>query len=64
VAGNELDRVFDLPDASTGSHQTLGGLGLFVARQIAEAMGGRTWARNRESGGLELGLELRMDARA
>jgi two-component system sensor histidine kinase VicK len=64
VPAGDVARVFDLPDASTGSNQAIGGLGLFVARQVTEAMGGRAWARTSNDGGLELGVELRMDDEA
>ena len=61
VADAELDRAFDLPDATSGPHQPIGGLGLFIARQVIEAMGGRTWAHDRPDGGLDLGFTLRLD---
>jgi len=65
LSRDQLDRIFDLPDASPGPQAGVGGLGLFVARQVVEAMGGRTWAANRDGDrGLELGLALRMDAPA
>jgi signal transduction histidine kinase len=54
----ELAGAFDLPDVAEVPYQPIGGLGLYVARQIVEAMGGRTWAASRPSGGLELGLAL------
>ena len=34
------------------------GIGLFVARAIVEAMGGRIWAENREGGGADVGFAL------
>jgi signal transduction histidine kinase len=34
------------------------GIGLFVSRQLIEAMGGRTWLRPREGGGTEAGFAL------
>jgi K+-sensing histidine kinase KdpD len=34
------------------------GIGLFVCRQLVEAMGGRTWLRPREGGGTEAGFRL------
>lgn len=35
------------------------GIGLFVARWLAEVMGGRVWARRRPEGGSEFGFALR-----
>jgi PAS domain S-box-containing protein len=35
------------------------GIGLFVARWLAEGMGGRVWARARDGGGSEFGFALR-----
>ena len=41
------------------------GIGLFVARWLAEGMGGRIWARPRAGGGSEFGFALRvMDVEA
>lgn len=34
------------------------GLGLAIARQLVEAMGGQIWARNNPAGGLEVGFSL------
>jgi K+-sensing histidine kinase KdpD len=34
------------------------GIGLYVCRLLAEAMGGRTWARSRAGGGAEFGFAL------
>jgi signal transduction histidine kinase len=34
------------------------GIGLFVSRQLIEAMGGRTWLRPRDGGGTEAGFAL------
>ncbi len=34
------------------------GLGLAIARQLVEAMGGQIWARNNPTGGLEVGFSL------
>lgn len=58
---DEVARIFDLPEVNAANHQPAGGLGMFVARQVAEAMGGRTWAGNLPGGGLELGFSLRLD---
>lgn len=54
----ELARAFDLP-ADSGPGRLAGtGVGPFVARQLIEAMGGRTWALNRPDGGVEMGFAL------
>ena len=34
------------------------GIGLFVCRQLVAAMGGRMWAKSRETGGAEFGFSL------
>jgi len=34
------------------------GIGLFVARAVVEAMGGRVWAENRKEGGADVGFAL------
>ena len=45
--------------APNASRQAAGaGIGLFVCRQLVEAMSGRIWARNREEGGAEVGFAL------
>jgi K+-sensing histidine kinase KdpD len=45
--------------APTASRQAAGaGIGLFVCRQLVEAMGGRIWALNRDSAGAEVGFAL------
>ncbi|HLO34541.1 MAG TPA: ATP-binding protein, partial [Candidatus Deferrimicrobium sp.] len=54
------DRAFDLfyrtkeaTRAASGA-----GIGLFVCRQLVDAMGGRTWMRRRAGGGTEVGFRL------
>jgi signal transduction histidine kinase len=56
----EPDELFELfYRAPNASRQAAGaGIGLFVCRQLIEAMGGRIWARNRDGGGAEVGFAL------
>ena len=64
LAPEELDRAFELPDASAIGRLAGSGVGPFVCRHLVEAMGGRVWARNRtDGGGLELGFALCIDER-
>ena len=56
----ELPTAFDLPTASSMGRVGAAGVGPFVCRNLIAAMGGRTWARNRDGGGLEMGFALRM----
>lgn len=57
--GEEL-RLFELFYRSRdAARQASGaGIGLFVCRQLVEAMGGRIWARRRPEGGSEFGFSL------
>ena len=64
LSPDELDRAFELPEASSTGRLAAAGVGPFVCRHLIEAMGGRVWARNRPGGGLELGFALRIDERA
>ena len=54
----ELVHVFDLPSDAGPGRLAGSGVGPFVARQLIEAMGGRTWALNRPDGGVEMGFAL------
>jgi signal transduction histidine kinase len=60
---DELERAFELPNGSAAGRLAGSGVGLYVCRQLVEAMGGRVWARNRPDGGLETGFALRIDER-
>jgi signal transduction histidine kinase len=55
---SELAHVFDLPSDAGPGRLAGTGVGPFVARQLIEAMGGRTWALNRPDGGVEMGFAL------
>lgn len=55
--GEELFQLFYR--SATASRVAPGaGIGLFVVRQLVEAMGGRTWAVTRPEGGAEVGFSL------
>jgi signal transduction histidine kinase len=60
IAQEDTERVFDLfYRTGDATRQAPGaGIGLFVCRQLVEAMGGRIWARPREDGGTEVGFAL------
>ncbi|HUP54820.1 MAG TPA: ATP-binding protein [Methylomirabilota bacterium] len=59
IAPDEADQLFDLYFRSDASAPAPGsGIGLFVCRQLVAAMGGRIWAKSRESGGAEFGFSL------
>jgi signal transduction histidine kinase len=63
LSPDELDRAFELPDASAVGRPAGAGVGPFVCRHLIEAMGGRVWASNRPDGGVEMGFALRIDER-
>jgi signal transduction histidine kinase len=63
LSETELGQAFDLTSESTSGRLEGTGLGPFVVRHVIEAMNGRTWARNSEGGGVEMGFALRMDDR-
>ena len=60
IADGDMDRVFELFYRSTSATRMAGGagIGLFVCRQLVEAMGGRIWASPRSPVGTEVGFAL------
>ncbi len=56
----DTDRVFELFYRSSSATRMAGGagIGLFVCRQLVEAMGGRIWAAPRSPVGTEVGFAL------
>lgn len=48
--------------SATRAGLTGGGLGLYVAARLIQAMNGRSWARSRPGGGAEFGFALRRSA--
>jgi PAS domain S-box-containing protein len=60
IANEDLPYVFDLfYRASSAVRSASGaGIGLFVCRQLVEAMGGQIWARRPDDGGTEFGFTL------
>ena len=58
--GSDMEHLFDLyyraPGAATAAPGA--GIGLFVCRQIVDALGGEIWARTRPEGGAEFGFRL------
>ncbi len=63
-AEDEIGHAFDLPADATSGRLEATGMGPFVVRHVIGAMNGRTWARNREGGGVETGFALPIDDRA
>jgi len=57
----EAERLFELVyrSARTAQRATVAGIGLFVTKQLVEALGGTSWAVARPGGGSEFGLRLR-----
>ena len=60
IADGDTERVFELFYRSTSATRMAGGagIGLFVCRQLVEAMGGRIWAAPRSPVGTEVGFAL------
>ena len=60
VAEGDTERVFELFYRSSAATRMAGGagIGLFVCRQLIEAMGGRIWVTPRSPAGTEVGFAL------
>lgn len=60
IPPGDEERIFRLfyRAASTAGSASGAGIGLYAVRILAEAMGGRAWARNRPDGGAEVGFAL------
>ena len=60
IGPDDEQRLFELfYRSANASRQAAGaGIGLFVCRQLVEAMGGRVWARGLDAGGAEFGFAL------
>jgi K+-sensing histidine kinase KdpD len=56
AAERAFDLFFRTKEASRAASGA--GIGLFVCRQLVDAMGGRTWLRPRDGGGTEVGFGL------
>jgi signal transduction histidine kinase len=56
AAANAFDLFFRTKEASRAASGA--GIGLFVCRQLVDAMGGRTWMKPRDGGGTEVGFRL------
>ena len=60
IGAGDTERVFELFYRSSSATRMAGGagIGLFVCRQLVEAMGGRIWATPRSPAGTEVGFAL------
>jgi signal transduction histidine kinase len=63
VPADQLERIFERFGRAVSSRSYGGlGLGLYLARRVAEAHGGRVWAAQRPGGGARFTLELPLGA--
>jgi signal transduction histidine kinase len=60
IGENDVPHVFELfyRSAAVTRKAAGAGIGLFVSRQLIEAMGGRIWATSRPEGGAEVGFAM------
>ena len=60
IPDDAADRLFELFYRDPDSARTVSGsgIGLFICASLAQAMGGRIWARRRPEGGSEFGFSL------
>lgn len=60
LGSSDPEKLFELFYRSDAARAVPGGagIGLFVCRNLVEAMGGRIWARSRDEGGAEFGFTL------
>lgn len=58
IATDRLEQVFERHLSSRDGDGSHYGLGLWVVRRNAEAMGGRAWAENHPQGGLAVSVEI------
>lgn len=60
IADEDVTHIFELfyRSASVARKAAGAGIGLFVSRQLVEAMGGRMWAKTRPEGGAEVAFAL------
>jgi signal transduction histidine kinase len=56
AASRAFDLFYRTKEASRAASGA--GIGLFVCRQLVDAMGGRTWMEPRDGGGTEVGFGL------
>jgi signal transduction histidine kinase len=64
AAPTEQASAGPIDPSGTRAGRAGGGLGLFVAARLVQAMNGRSWARSRPGGGAEFGFALRRSTRA